>query len=77
MKTLIVKVHPSSSRNEIAQSSNPECEWEIYTTSPATDNKANKEIIKLLAKHLRLPKSQILLLKGGKSKLKTMGILDH
>jgi len=77
MKTMVIKVHPTASKNIVIPSTTQEYELEVYTTAPATNNKANQEIIKLLSKHLHLPRSQILLLKGEKNKLKTIGVLDH
>lgn len=40
-------------------------------TSAPENNKANLEIISLLAKHYKVPKSTITLIRGAKSKIKT------
>lgn len=76
MKTIKVKVHPASSRNQILASTQPNFDFEIYTTASAINNKANLSIIKLLSKHLDLTKSKIIIIKGEKSKIKTLTILD-
>ena len=48
----------------------------VYTTSPAKDNKANISVIKLLSKHLNIPKSNIHIKQGLKSKNKLLVIKD-
>jgi uncharacterized protein YggU (UPF0235/DUF167 family) len=40
-------------------------------TSAPENNKANAEVIALLAKHYKVPKSTIMLIRGAKSKTKT------
>ena len=43
----------------------------VSTTAPATDGKANKMVIKLLAEHFDVPKSAIRIVRGhtGRNKL--------
>ena len=49
--------------------------FQVTTTKPAQDNKANLAVIKLLAEHLHLPKSRLLLTHGDTSKYKQIKIL--
>jgi uncharacterized protein (TIGR00251 family) len=46
----------------------------IYTTAIPEDNKANKQLIKIVSKALKVPKTKISLFKGDKSRLKTLKI---
>lgn len=46
----------------------------IKISSPPENNKANKELIKFLAKKLKISKNQIQIIKGKKSKKKTICI---
>jgi uncharacterized protein (TIGR00251 family) len=51
--------------------------WEISVKEPPIEGKANKRIIELLAKHLKIPKSRIEIKKGSKSKLKIIEIKEN
>lgn len=46
----------------------------VRVKEPPVDGKANKKIIELLSKHFSVSKSQITLISGVKSKLKTFKI---
>ena len=63
-----VTVIPKSSRSEIKidQSNN----IKIYLTSAPADGKANSELLKLLSKSLKIPKSSIKIIKGEKNRNK-------
>lgn len=47
----------------------------VYVSEPSLDGRANKAIIKSLAKHFKVKKNQIILLSGEKNKLKNFKIL--
>lgn len=47
---------------------------EISVTSPPVDNKANDQLIKLLAEGLDLPKAALGIIKGGHSRLKVVSV---
>lgn len=66
-RTVEVEAHPGASRDKVEIKNNV---IHIYTTRVAEKGKANKAIRKLLAKHLKLPVSFIILVKGEKSKHK-------
>ncbi len=48
----------------------------IKTSVPAQDGKANKELIRMLARELNLSKSRISIRRGQKSRQKTIDIAD-
>ena len=45
-----------------------------YVTAPAVDGKANKALVELLAEEFKVRKSQISIIKGLKSRHKTINI---
>jgi uncharacterized protein len=69
---LDISVAPKSSRNRIAiDSSNT---IKIYLTAPPVDGKANAELISLLSKTLKVPKSSITIIHGESGKKKRISI---
>lgn len=65
---LTIHVHPSSSKNAIVE--NPDGSLAIYTTKSPHDDEANRAVLKMLAKHLKIPKTSLKILRGAKSKHK-------
>ena len=51
-------------------------ELKVYLTAVPVDGKANKELIKLLAKELNISKSRINIIRGEKNKEKIIEIDD-
>jgi len=74
IKKITVKVIPRSSINQITQLS--ENEYKIKTTSAPVEGEANKKIISLLSKELKIPKSNIKITKGETSRNKIIEIVD-
>ena len=67
MTKVSVKVIPRSSKNKII--------WEndilkVKLTSPPVEGKANKELIRFLSKVFKIPKSEIRIVRGEKSRKK-------
>lgn len=76
---LYLKVTPKSSRNAIKGSeidSGGKERLKITVTAPPEDGKANKAVIKLLAKTLKVPPSSITLISGETSRLKCVEVAD-
>jgi len=48
----------------------------LYVSQPPLDGKANKAVIKALAKHFGVRKNRIILVSGAKSKNKTFEVLQ-
>jgi uncharacterized protein len=68
-----VKVTPNSSRNAIIQGSNDLLT--VKLTSPPVEGKANKGLLKFLAKKMQVAPSAITILKGHSSREKTLLIV--
>jgi uncharacterized protein (TIGR00251 family) len=66
-----VKIKPNQRFDGIEKSGN---DWLVKIKAPAVDGKANQHLIEYLSDVLDLPKSKILLVKGGTSRLKGLQI---
>ena len=73
MIPLHIKVIPSAKRNEVVREGDG---LKVYLTAPAADGKANKALIVLLADHFNVKRSRIEIIKGLKSRHKTINILQ-
>lgn len=69
---LSVRAVPRASKNEIQGVHDGALK--IRLTTPPVDGKANRALIKFLSKTLRIPKSQIQLLRGETGRNKTVRI---
>jgi len=70
---LKIKVTPRSSKNEVVGQM-ADGTLKIRLTAPPVDGKANEALIKLLSAHFKIAKSKISIIKGQKSKNKTVEI---
>lgn len=66
-----VKVVPNAKKELIKEENGV---WKIYLAAPAVDGKANKALIEFLSGHYGVARSQIEIIKGLKSKFKTVRI---
>ncbi len=71
-KTINVKVKISSKKESVKYEDDI---YTVYTNTPAKENKANISVISLLSKHLNIPKRNISIKKGLKSRNKVLTIL--
>jgi len=67
-----LRVHPGSSREELIK--NSDSGFAAYLTKRPQKGQANKALIKLLSKEFNVAKSRIKIVRGEKSKLKTVEI---
>jgi len=77
MVKIQIKVSPQSKANKVEECKLDDQEnfnIKIRVTAPATDGKANKAVIELLAKHFRLRKSDIEIISGHTSRQKIIAI---
>jgi uncharacterized protein len=74
---LHIKLTPNAKQNKIDGKFIDENGIEylkVYTTSIAEDNKANKELIKIISKEYKIAKTLIKIVKGHKARLKILEI---
>ena len=67
-----VRVLPKSSRTEILGIKDDT--YKVKLTAPPMEGKANKALIELLARRLRIGKGRVEIVSGGRSRLKTIRI---
>ena len=72
--TLEVRVQPRSSRTAIVGVEGEAVK--IKLTAPPADGEANKQLIALLSKELKVPKGRIRIIRGETSRNKVIEILD-
>lgn len=70
---LEIRVIPKASRNLIREENG---KLKAYLTNPAQDGLANKQLVRLLADFLKVKKYQIDIVKGEKSRNKSIKISD-
>jgi len=68
---LNIRVIPKASRNLIKKENDS---LKAYLTKPAKNHLANKQLIELLARHLKVKKYQIKIIKGEKARNKVIEI---
>ncbi|MBN1691374.1 MAG: DUF167 domain-containing protein [Dehalococcoidia bacterium] len=63
-----VKVHPHSMRDEMVKQGN---EYIVRVKAMAIDGKANEAVIEVIAKHFKVPKSNVKIITGqtGRNKI--------
>ncbi|OGP73410.1 MAG: YggU family protein [Deltaproteobacteria bacterium RBG_16_49_23] len=74
MENIILKVYlqPRSSKNEIVGPYRDGIK--VKVTAPPVDEKANEALIRFLSKELGIPPSQVEIIKGQRSREKTLSI---
>lgn len=73
MSTIKIKVIPNASKNKIVE--RDQDSMKVKITATPDKGKANKELIKFLAKELGINKSKIKIIKGEKSRDKIIEII--
>lgn len=70
---IYVEAHPRSKKEELIKTD--ENHFKVYIKEPPIEGKANKAIVEVLSKNLKIPKSSILLKSGKKGKRKIFEII--
>jgi uncharacterized protein (TIGR00251 family) len=74
-RVIQVKVKPNARASLLEQKEDGT--WLAQIKSPPVDGKANAELITLLAKHFKCPKSNILIKSGGSTRIKLVQIGEN
>jgi len=69
---IYVKVSPRSSKNEITKIS--EGEYKVKITAPPVGGAANEMLVKVLAEHFKVAKSQVEIVGGKTARIKIVDI---
>jgi uncharacterized protein (TIGR00251 family) len=70
-----IKVKPNSRASRLEQ--NEDGTWLAQLKSPPVDGKANEELIALVAKHFKRPKSEVSIKSGASTRLKLVQIREN
>ena len=75
-QTLAIKVTPNARKDEVMEEKNMfgTITYTVKTTKPPEDNKANNAVTELLAKHFKIKKSKIKIIKGATFRTKVVEI---
>ena len=68
---LDIRVVPKSSRNLVKEENG---RIKVYLTKPAEDGLANEQLVELLAEHFKVKKYRVKIVKGQKSRNKSVEI---
>ena len=68
-----VKVKPNSKTEELVSEGNS---FIVKVKEPAKEGKANQAVVELLAEHFKVPKSQVTILRGLRSRNKTIEVVE-
>jgi len=69
-----VRVKPGSKRGPLVEVAE-DGELTIYVREPAVDGKANEAVVRLLAKHLGVPRSRLVLASGAAARVKRFRVV--
>lgn len=75
LKVIQVKVKPNSRVSLLEQ--REDGTWLAQIKSPPIDGKANEELLKLIAKHFKRPKSDVWIKSGGSTRIKLVQIREN
>lgn len=69
-----VKVKPGSKKEEVTQKGDTLI---VTTKEPSKEGRANRQVIKLLAKHFKVPQNQVKFISGFKKRDKVVEIVQR
>jgi len=69
-----VKVKPGSKNEEVTQKGDTLI---VTTKEPPKEGRANRQVVKLLAKHFKVPQNQVKLISGFKKRDKVVEIVQR
>jgi len=68
---LSIFVKPKSKQQRVEKT---EAGYVVYVTEPPVDDRANQAVIELLARHFGVPRSEVVIVAGARSKRKVVEI---
>lgn len=74
-KTIRVRVIPKAANNRVVFEEGTDC-FRVYVTAVPEAGKANAAVLKLLSKHLNVPKSSMSVKRGATGRHKIIEICD-
>ena len=74
MSDVVVRVKPGSKKGPLVEEADDGA-LTVYVREPAVEGKANEAVVRLLAKHLDVPRSRLKLVSGATSRVKRFRIV--
>ena len=71
MRLINVKVIPNAKKNNVSEEKG---KLKVHVNAPAVDDKANKALVKVLAKYFGIKKNDVRITRGAKSREKVVEI---
>ena len=71
---MFITIHVKPNKRKEGVEKNSDTEFVVYTKKPATEGKANEDIVKQLADYFDVPQSFVVISKGKTSKKKLIEI---
>ena len=69
-----IKVKPNARTEEVIEEADG---FTVRVKEPPVEGRANKAVVKLMAKHLNVPESHVRIVKGFKSKTKIVEVVER
>ena len=73
-ETVVVRVKPGSRKGPLVEVNDGALT--VYVREPAVEGKANDAVVRVLAKHLDVPRSRLELISGATSRVKRFRIVQ-
>ncbi|MEZ4503256.1 MAG: DUF167 domain-containing protein [Dehalococcoidia bacterium] len=74
MARLTVRLTPRASRDEVGDFEAATATLRVRVTAPPVDGRANEALVRLLARHLRVPRGAITLVSGATARTKLVEV---
>jgi len=71
---VLIRVHVTPNAMEARVTRVDEASFEVRVDEKASEGRANKRLVEILAEHFKVPKSRISIVRGAKSRDKTVEV---
>ncbi len=73
---MLIKVHVTPNAREISVTKVDESAFEVRVDERAVHGRANKKLVEIMAEHLGVPKSRVLIVRGAKTRDKIIEVFS-
>ena len=73
-RSVLIRVHVTANAKEARVTKVDEASFEVRVDEKASEGRANKRLVEILAEHFEVPKSRISIVRGAKSRDKTVEV---
>jgi len=72
---MLIRVHATPNAAEASVTKTDESFFKVRVDASATRGRANKRLLEIMAKHLGVPKSKVFIVRGAKTRDKTIEVI--